>query len=80
MTTVKQAIHEHDVVALIDPVKKTQDSGKWAAGTVGAVVSDYGDVKLVEIANDRGEMLDLIQVREPRLKLIDKSAHAQSHA
>jgi hypothetical protein len=80
MTTVKQAIHEHDVVALIDPVKKTQYPGKWPAGTVGAVVSDYGDVKLVEIVNDRGEMLDLIQVREPQLKLIAKSAHAHSHA
>jgi hypothetical protein len=80
MTTVKQAIHEHDVVALLDPVEKTQDPGKWAAGTVGAVVSDYGDIKLVEIANDRGETLDLIQVQELRLRLIAKSAHVQSPA
>jgi hypothetical protein len=78
MTTVKYAIGEHDVVALIDPVKKTKDPGNWPTGTVGAVVSDYGDVKLIEVANDRGEMLDLIQVRELRLKLIAKSAHAQT--
>ena len=80
MTTIKQTIHEHDVVALVDSVEKTQDPGKWSAGTVGAVVSDYGNVKLVEIANDRGETLDLIQVREPRLRLIAKSAHVQSPA
>jgi hypothetical protein len=78
MATVKHAIGEHDVVALIYQVKKTKDPGNWPAGTAGVVVSDYGDVKLIEIANDRGEMLDLIQVRELRLKLIAKSAHAQA--
>jgi hypothetical protein len=38
------------------------------------VVSDYGDVKLVEISDpdDFGAMLDLIQVPEQRLTLISK--------
>jgi hypothetical protein len=66
MTVVKQAIGEHDVVKLRDRV------GAWPAGRVGAVVSDYGDVKLVEIANQHGEMLDLIQVAERRLELVAK--------
>ena len=64
MATVKQMIKESDVVELRDPV------GRWPAGRVGAVVSDYGDVKLVEIADQRGAMLDLIQVPEPRLRLV----------
>jgi hypothetical protein len=65
MATVKHAIHEHDAVELLDAV------GEWPAGTGGAVVSDYGEVKLVEISDDEsGEMLDLIQVPESRLKLI----------
>jgi hypothetical protein len=66
MATVKHAIGEIDVVELLKPV------GKWPAGTRGAVVSDHGDVKLVEIADEQGVMLDLISVAEPRLKLIAK--------
>ena len=66
MTVVKHAIGEIDVVKLLD------DVGKWPAGTEGTVVSDHGDVKLVEISDDRGVMLDLISVPEPRLKLVVK--------
>lgn len=66
MATVKHAIGENDVIELLDPV------GRWPAGRVGAVVSDYGNVKLVEIASAQGEMLDLIQVPEPCLKLVAK--------
>lgn len=50
------AIAEHDVVAFRDAV------GTWPAGTVGAVVSDYGDVKLVEVADEKGVALDYLQV------------------
>ncbi len=66
MTAVKHAIGEIDVVELLDSV------GKWPAGTEGTVVSDHGDIKLVEISDDRGVMLDLISVPEPRLKLVIK--------
>lgn len=66
MATVKHVISENDYVELLHPV------GDWPAGRTGTVVSDYGDVKLVEIPNDRGEMLGLIQVPEPQLKLITK--------
>ena len=66
MIAVKHAIGEIDVVELLDRV------GKWPAGTEGTVVSDHGDIKLVEISDDRGVMLDLISVPEPRLKLVIK--------
>jgi hypothetical protein len=66
MATVKHAIGEHDYIELLDRI------GKWGFGTTGTVVSDYGDVKLVEISDDRGVMLDLIQVPEDRLRLITK--------
>jgi hypothetical protein len=74
-TTVKHAIGEHDVVELVDPVAKTQGPGSWPAGTSGTVVSDHGDVKLIEISDDRGVMLDLILAREHRLKLTAKHSH-----
>ncbi len=66
MATVGHLIVEHDVVSFREAI------GKWPAGTTGAVVSDYGEMKLVEIADDRGVALDFIQVPEPRLKLAVK--------
>jgi hypothetical protein len=66
MATVKQRIRENDVIELRETV------GAWPAGTIGAVVSERGDAKLIEIADERGQMLDLISVLEPRLKLIAK--------
>jgi hypothetical protein len=80
MAIVKQAICEHDVVALTEAVARdealTQPSnndrgvGKWPAGTTGTVVSDYGNHKLVEISNDRGEALDFVTVPVEQLELI----------
>jgi hypothetical protein len=72
MPLVEQAIHENDVVELIYAVKKTQAAGQWPAGTIGAVVSEHDQHKLIEIADDRGVMLDLISQTEDRLKLITK--------
>jgi len=66
MAIMQLAIKENDVVELARPF------GKWPAGRLGAVVSDYGDVKLVEIADGRGQMLDLIQVPVSELELIVK--------
>ncbi len=66
MATVKHMIGEHDVIELLDPV------GEWPVGTVGAVVSDHGDSKLIEISDSRGVMLDLIEVAEDRLRLVAK--------
>ncbi len=72
MSTVEHLIGENDFVALVQAFAKTQNAGNWPAGTTGTVVSDYGDVKLVEISDDEGQMLDLIQAPENRLTLITK--------
>lgn len=68
MATVKHAIGEIDYVELLDAVDR------WPAGTRGTVVDESGEWKQVEISDDRGQMLDLISVAEPRLKLIVKHA------
>lgn len=60
---VAHAIAEHSVVRLREEVHG------WAAGTIGTVVSDYGDAMLVEVANDKGVALDFIQVPIAKLEL-----------
>jgi hypothetical protein len=72
MTTVKHAIGEVDVVAFERPIKKVDGAGNWPTGTIGAVVSDYGDIKEVEIVGDAGETLDLVTVPIEYLKLVEK--------
>lgn len=71
-TIEQQAIGEVDVVAFERPIKKVDGVGNWPTGTTGAVVSDYGDVKEVEIVGDSGETLDLVTVPVENLKLIEK--------
>lgn len=46
-----EAIAEHSIVEL------SEDVHGWAAGTLGAVVSDCGDVMLVEVSDDKGVAL-----------------------
>ncbi|HWY19099.1 MAG TPA: hypothetical protein VNY27_10380 [Solirubrobacteraceae bacterium] len=72
MATVEHAIGEVDVVAFERPIKKVDGVGNWPTGTTGTVVSDYGDVKEVEIVGDAGETLDLVTVPVEHLKLIEK--------
>jgi hypothetical protein len=75
MSTDKQTIGEVDVVAFTEAIDKTNYSdatGAWPAGTRGAVVSDYGDHKEVEISDDRGVALDFPVVPVEQLKLIKK--------
>jgi hypothetical protein len=66
MPTVSSRIKENDVVELRKRV------GDWPSGRIGAVVSEQGAWKLIEIADDRGQMLDLISVSESDLRLIEK--------
>ena len=66
MAIAKQEIGEVDVVSFTEPV------GDWPAGTTGAVVGDYGDDKMVEISNERGETLDLPVVSVEKLRLESK--------
>lgn len=75
MATVKQTIGEVDVVSFVEAVNKTEGVGEWPAGTVGAVVIDYGDNKMVEIANERGETLDLPVVSVEKLELVTKHSN-----
>jgi hypothetical protein len=71
-TIEQQTIGEVDVVAFQRPIKKVDGVGNWPTGTTGAVVSDYGDVKEVEIVGDHGETLDLVIVPVEQLKLVEK--------
>jgi hypothetical protein len=70
MATVRHQIAEHDVVALREPVDA------WPVGTSGTVVSDYGKTKLIEISDDSGATLDLIQAP---LAMLDVTWRAAQH-
>jgi Domain of unknown function (DUF4926) len=72
MATIEQIIGEVDVVAFERPIKKVDGPGNWPTGTMGAVVSDYGDHKEIEIVNELGETLDLVIVPVEQLKLVKK--------
>jgi hypothetical protein len=74
MTTVKQTIRENDAVKLLEAVDAVDADGTWQPGTIGTVVSERGEWKLVEIAEDRppGQTLDLISVNETQLELLAK--------
>lgn len=63
METVRHKIQEHDVVRLRRGV------GRWPAQQKGTVLGEKDDWKLVEIADDRGVMLDLISIRESELEI-----------
>lgn len=68
MAVTRAKITENDYIELLSQV------GRWPAGTRGTAVSDYGDYKLVEISDDRGQMLDLLDIPEDQLKLIQAFA------
>ena len=64
MAVVDQGIKELDVVSFTEPV------GRWPIGTTGTVVMDLGRNKVVEVANEHGEALDLPTVPAAKLDLI----------
>ncbi len=66
MATTSQKIREHDVVRLRHRV------GKWPAAQEGTVLAEKGQWRLVEFADDRGVMLDLVSVREGDLDVVWK--------
>lgn len=66
MAVAKDLIKEIDVVSLTEAV------GQWPAGTEGTVVMDFGEAKMVEIDNERGETLDLPVVPVEKLALVVK--------
>ena len=65
MATARMKIAEHDVVAL------KRDMRGWPVGTTGTAVIDHGSSKLIEISDDRGQMLDLFEVAEEDLELVE---------
>ncbi len=69
-----RGVGENDVVELIDDVDKVDGEGSWPAGTVGTVVGEREEWKLVEISEDQppGRTLDMISVAEERLRLISR--------
>jgi Domain of unknown function (DUF4926) len=71
-TIIKHAIGEHDVVAFTEAIDKAESTGSWPAGTIGAVISDFGDHKMIDVANELGETLDMPTVPVEKLKLITK--------
>jgi hypothetical protein len=66
MSATKTIIGEHDVVALLSPVDG------WPEGTEGAVIDDRPSRKWVEVANERGECLDILFVPTDQLRLVWK--------
>lgn len=64
MPNTKHLINENDCVAL------TRQIGRWPAGTEGTAVLDHGPSKLIEISDDQGQMLDLIEVAGDYLQLM----------
>jgi len=63
---VRQEIEEIDVVELTEP------AGHWPAGAEGTVVMDFGEEKMLEMAGDREDPLDLPIVHRDKLILIGK--------
>jgi hypothetical protein len=64
MGSTRTPIAENDYVELVRPC------GKWPAGTRGTAVSDHGAWKLVEVSDDHGVMLDLLEIEQGDLRLI----------
>lgn len=70
METIRLQSTENDYVELI------RDIGRWPSGTRGTVVSDHETWKLVEISDDHGQMLDLLEVDGGDLRLITQHPSA----
>jgi hypothetical protein len=67
--------HEYDTVKLLESVEG------WPAGTIGAVVSEYPESALIEIATDdpkRGMLENLISAPYDQLLVISSRVAASS--
>ena len=63
---IKQEIEEIDVVQLTEPI------GHWPAGAEGTVVIDFGEEKMLEMADTNDDPLDLPIVHCDKLNLVAK--------
>ncbi|HEX7279738.1 MAG TPA: hypothetical protein VF255_08965 [Solirubrobacterales bacterium] len=66
MPTADQRIGEIDFVSFKEAIEG------WPAGTTGTVVADFGNDKMVEISNDRGEALGFPVAPVSKLELLVK--------
>jgi Domain of unknown function (DUF4926) len=71
----KHAIGEHDVVAFTEKIAKAESTGSWPAGTIGAVISDYGEAKLIDIVGKDGATLDMPTVPVDKLELVEQHSN-----
>jgi hypothetical protein len=58
---------------VLDVVELQAASGRWPVGTVGTVVERWTDRALVEIADERGHSLDLVELPVPVLRAVEIS-------
>lgn len=56
----------------IDVVKLTEPVGHWPAGAKGTVVLDFGEEKMLEMAGQSEDPLDLPVVHREKLELVGK--------
>jgi hypothetical protein len=63
---IRQEIEEIDVVVLTEAI------GHWPVGAEGTVVMDFGEEKLLEMAGEVEDPLDLPVVHRDKLRLIAK--------
>jgi hypothetical protein len=54
--------HEQPSLHPLDVVEIEVESGRWPAGTQGTIVEMADSAALVEIADDRGHTLDLVEL------------------
>jgi hypothetical protein len=71
----RRTIGTDDVVALLQAAPAGDGVGQWRAGTVGKVIDELGEHKLVEICNDEGRFLDFVSVRARELALVERGGH-----
>lgn len=60
-----------------DVVELKHSVGKWPAGTRGEILVDQGDSKVVDISDEVGRLLALIELPEEELELIERHQEDQ---
>ena len=66
-TSHREGVPSHGPAEL-DVVELTADTGRWPAGTPGTIVHLTPGFALVEIADDRGRTLDMLDIQVESLR------------
>ncbi|HVO55007.1 MAG TPA: hypothetical protein VMT37_11410 [Solirubrobacterales bacterium] len=67
LAEAESKLAEHD-----DDVELLRAVGRWPVGTKATVVADHGESKLIEVSDERRQLLDLFEVSAADLKLISQ--------